>query len=69
MSDHVGYEKDRCEVKLPGCLKTEAGYQRRKQYAQEGPWLPSCEHCARVPYEQPKQFQQQEEPEEANAAF
>lgn len=61
MSEAAGYEKDKCEVKLPGCEKTHAGYQRRKQYAQQGPWLPSCEHCARVPYEQPAQFQKVED--------
>lgn len=53
-----GYEDVRCEIKLPGCIKTHAGYLRRPQYAQAGPWLNSCEHCARIPYEQPAQFQE-----------
>lgn len=39
----------------------DAGYQRRPRFAQEGPWLDSCEECARVPYEQPTQFQKTEE--------
>ena len=42
-----------------------AGYQRREQYAQQGPWRDACNDCAKKPYEQPKQFQQEEE----NAAF
>jgi len=69
MSETTGYEKDKCQVRVsPKCRKTEAGYQRRQQYAQQGPWLDACEACARVPYEQPAQFQQKES-EEANAAF
>lgn len=39
----------------------DAGYQRRPRFAQEGPWLDSCEECARVLYEQPPQFQKTEE--------
>jgi hypothetical protein len=67
MSETVGYEKDKCEVKLPGCKKMGAGYQRRAKYAQQGPWLDACEECARVLYEQSVQFQEKEE--EVNAAF
>jgi hypothetical protein len=60
VSASIGYEDDECQVKVsPKCEKTGAGYQRRKQYAQEGPWLDACETCARVPYEQPKQFQEE----------
>lgn len=59
MSDSPGYEKDKCQIGLPGCEKTHAGYSRRKQFARTGPWLDSCEHCARVEYEPPPQFQQE----------
>lgn len=54
------YEDVKCELDFKGCKKTHAGYLRRKQYAQEGPWLNACENCARVPYDPPKQFQTQE---------
>lgn len=53
----TGYSEVKCQINLPGCTKKDAGYSRRKQYAQVGPWLDSCEHCARIPYEQPQQFQ------------
>jgi hypothetical protein len=53
--EQPGYEDDKCQF----CGEGEAGYQRRKQYAQEGPWLNACEKCARVPYEPPKQFQKE----------
>lgn len=57
----VGYSKVVCEVRVsPKCEKKNAGYSRRKEYAQEGPWLDACEPCARTPYEPPKQFQQEE---------
>lgn len=58
MSESIGYEKDKCQINLPGCKKNHAGYQRRKQFAQVGPWLDACENCARVPYDQPVQFQE-----------
>ena len=55
----MSYEKVKCQLRIsPKCSKTDAGYQRRPKYAQEGPWMDACEHCARVPYEQPKQFQE-----------
>lgn len=58
MSEAIGYEGTKCQVKIsPKCEKKNAGYSRRPKHAQEGPWLDSCETCARVPYEQPKQFQ------------
>jgi hypothetical protein len=58
MSD-IGYEKVRCQLKLAkNCSKTHAGYSRRAKYAQTGPWLDACENCARIPYEQPAQFQE-----------
>jgi len=66
MSESEGYEKVLCKVNLPGCTRTEAGYSRRPRFAQEGPWLDACEHCARVPYEQPKQFQKEKEEDPAN---
>jgi hypothetical protein len=54
----VGYENVKCAVKIsPKCSRNEAGYSRRVQYAQQGEWLDSCEACARIPYEQPAQFQ------------
>lgn len=66
MSESIGYEKDACQVRIsPKCRGKEAGYQRRKQFAQQGEWLPACEECARVPYEQPAQFQKEEAPVEA----
>lgn len=58
MSQEIGYEADKCELRLPGCEKTHAGYQRRKQYALVGPWFDACESCARKPYDQPPQFQE-----------
>ena len=61
MTESVGYQNDRCEVKLPGCEKTGAGYERRLKYATVGPWLPACQHCACTPYEQPEQFKKQKE--------
>lgn len=62
MSEAAGYEKDVCQVRVsPKCEKKNAGYQRREKYAQQGPWLPACESCARVPYEQPEQFQKAED--------
>lgn len=68
MSEHAeGFENVKCQVRVsPKCEKKNAGYQRRAKYAQEGPWLDACEACARTPYEQPKHFQQEEDP---NAAF
>lgn len=65
MSEGIGYEGVLCEF----CLrKTDkqgnpviAGYKRRPKYANEGPWLDACEDCARKPYEQPKQFQKEEQ--------
>jgi hypothetical protein len=55
----VSYEDDKCEVKISKkCKGKEAGYLRRPQYAQQGPWLDACEPCARTPYEQPAQFQE-----------
>ena len=62
MSEPTGYENDKCEVRIsPKCKGKLAGYGRRARYAQTGPWLPACEACARVPYEQPAQFQKTEE--------
>lgn len=57
MADSVGYEKVKCQLNFPGCKKTHAGYSRRKQYAQVGPWLDACENCARKGYDPPEQFQ------------
>lgn len=59
MSEAPGYENDKCHFKFPGCSKVEAGYQRRQTYAGVGPWFDACENCARVEYEQPKQFQKE----------
>jgi hypothetical protein len=52
----IGYQAVKCQIELKGCEKKNAGYSRRPQYAQEGPWLDACENCARTPYEQPAQF-------------
>lgn len=65
----MSYEDVRCQIKLdPKCRKRggnfEAGYSRRPQYAQTGPWLDACEDCARIPYEQPAQFQERSEKED-----
>lgn len=61
--EHVGpYDNDRCHW----CKKRKsgpagiAGYQRREIYATVGPWLDACEEHAKIPYEQPKQFQREE---------
>ena len=56
----MNYEKEKCELNFKGCLKSPAGYSRRPKFAQAGPWLNACENCARVPYEQPEQFQKEE---------
>jgi hypothetical protein len=40
--------------------RNTAGYQRRETYANVGPWFDACEKCARVEYQQPKQFQKEE---------
>lgn len=62
MSESTGYEKDICQVRVsPKCEKKNAGYQRRQRFAQQGEWLLACETCARVPYEQPAQFQEKSE--------
>lgn len=66
MSESHGYENVRCKVQIDlKCKKgggnTGAGYSRRPKFAQEGPWFDSCEDCARIPYEQPAQFQKQKE--------
>lgn len=58
MSEAIGYEADKCQLNFKGCKKTHAGYSRRKQYAQAGPWFDACFNCACVPYEQPQQFQE-----------
>jgi hypothetical protein len=59
MSESTGYGKDKCQVKIsPKCEGNQAGYQRRIRYAQQGPWLDACGECARIPYEQPAQFQE-----------
>ncbi|SRR5579885_3060470 len=61
------YENVKCQLQFKGC-KGPAGYLRRRQFAQSGPWLDACENCARVPYEVPKQFQQTEPTAEPNTA-
>lgn len=48
MSDAVGYTKDECYFKFPGCKKTEAGYQRADDAT--GLYHDACESCARKPY-------------------
>jgi hypothetical protein len=53
---YEGFEHDKCHF----CGKGNAGYQRRETYATVGPWFDACEKCARKPYEQPKQFQENE---------
>ncbi|VVB52882.1 Uncharacterised protein [uncultured archaeon] len=62
--DSTGYEAVKCQVRIsPGCKKkqnSEAGYSRTEKYARVGPWLDACEECARIPYEQPAQFQKGE---------
>jgi hypothetical protein len=61
--DTLGYEDVKCKIKIsPKCEGDHAGYQRRARFAQVGPWLDACETCARVPYEQPAQFQKEEDP-------
>lgn len=49
-----------CKKRKPG-PDGIAGYQRRETYAGVGPWLDACEEHAKMPYEQPKQFQKDEE--------
>lgn len=62
MAESLGYEKVKCLLNIsPKCKKNHAGYSRRKQFAQVGPWLDACEECARIPYEQPVQFQEAKE--------
>ncbi len=62
MSNEIGYENVKCQIGLPGCEKKNAGYSRYKKYAKVGPAVDSCETCARKPYEQPPQFQKEEDP-------
>lgn len=70
MSESIGYEREKCEVRIsPKCEKKNAAYQRRPRFAQQGPWLDSCETCARVPYEQPEQFQEQTKEEDPANGF
>lgn len=57
----TGYEHVKCQLNLKGCKKTGAGYLRRKQFAQEGPWLDACENCARIPYPEPKEKKNEEQ--------
>lgn len=35
-----------------------AGFERRERFATVGAWFPACGDCAKKPYEQPKQFQE-----------
>lgn len=65
MSDSTGYSNVKCQINAKGCEKKGAGYSRRERFAQTGPWLDSCESCARIPYEQPAQFQDKQEEVEA----
>lgn len=65
MGEAIGYQDARCQINAKGCEKKNAGYSRRKQFAQQGAWLDSCENCARVPYEQPAQFKTESETVEA----
>jgi hypothetical protein len=59
----TGYESHKCQVKIsPNCEGNHAAYGRRPRFANQGPWLDACETCARVPYEQPEQFQKEEDP-------
>jgi hypothetical protein len=65
------YDSDVChfcrksESKNPtASAKHVAGFQRRETYANVGPWFDSCEDCARVEYDQPKQFQKEVPSEE-----
>ncbi|VVB50863.1 Uncharacterised protein [uncultured archaeon] len=60
---HAGpYDADKCYFcgksgeKNGG--KHTAGYQRREEYAQLGPWRDSCQSCAEKPYKQPEQFKE-----------
>ena len=65
MSEQTGpYDDDKCHFcgkSAKNGVKHTAGFQRRETYAGTGPWLEACESCARVPYEQPAQFQKEEE--------
>jgi hypothetical protein len=65
VSETLGYADVKCQIGAKGCQKKNAGYSRRKQYAQQGPWLDACENCARIPYEQPAQFKSEPETVEA----
>lgn len=58
--NETGYENVKCQLNIsPKCQKKNAGYSRRPKFAQTGPWLDACENCAKVPYEQPEQFQKE----------
>ena len=65
MAEANGYQEVKCQINAKGCEKKNAGYSRRKQFAQQGPWLDSCENCARTGYEQPEQFKTEPETVEA----
>ena len=50
------YDHDRCHF----CKsKAPAAYQRAEDTRPSGPFFDACEECAKVPYPQPKQFQQE----------
>ena len=50
-----------CGKSAKNGLKFIAGYERRETYANVGLWFPACQGCAEKPYQQPKQFQQEEQ--------
>ena len=62
--EHTGpYDHDACHFcgkSAKNGTKFVAGFQRRETYAGVGPWFDACGECAKKPYEQPKQFQEQE---------
>ena len=59
--EYIGpYDKDRCHFcgkSAKNGWKHTAGFQRRETFAGVGPWFDACQSCAEKPYEQPKQFQ------------
>jgi hypothetical protein len=50
----IGYEDVVCHF----CGKPEAGYARAEDEKPNGPYFDACENCARKPYPQPKQLDQ-----------
>jgi hypothetical protein len=62
MSEHHSgpYDDDKCHFCKKGAkngVEHTAGFQRAEDSKPSGPFFDACESCARKPYPQPKQFE------------